>query len=77
MFYIYLSNALAFVRKISNPEEQFQWDDEVLEFVETLEYHRHEKILNLLLKSYGHKCVKSAVLAISMDSESKNQAAFK
>ena len=48
IFYIYLSNALAFVRNISNPEEQFQWDDEVLEFVETLEYHGHEKILNLL-----------------------------
>mgnify|MGYP001798019286 CR=1 FL=1 len=28
-------------------------------------------------RNYGHKCVKGAVLAIAMDSESKNQAAFK
>jgi len=48
IFYIYLINALAFVNEISNPEQQFQWDDEVIEFVETLKYHGHEKVMNLL-----------------------------
>ena len=33
---------------IGKPELCFQWDKEVIEFVESLEYHGHEKTINLL-----------------------------
>ena len=37
-----------FVTDIEKPELCFQWDPEILEFVESLEYHGHEKTINLL-----------------------------
>ena len=48
IFYIYLKNALSFVTDIGDPKLQLLWDSEVLQFVETLEYHGHEKTMNLL-----------------------------
>ena len=43
-----MKNALTFVTDIGKPELCLQWDPEVLEFVESLEYHGHEKTINLL-----------------------------
>ena len=48
IFYIYLKNALSFVTDIGDPKVQFQWDSEILDFVESLEYHGHGKTMNLL-----------------------------
>ena len=48
IFYIYLKNSLTFVTDIGDPKLQFQWDPEILQFVESLEYHGHEKTMNLL-----------------------------
>ena len=39
---------MSFVTDIGDPKLQFQWDSEVLQFIETLEYHGHEKTMNLL-----------------------------
>ncbi len=47
--FTYISKTLcSFVTDIGDPKLQFQWDSEVLQFVETLEYHGHEKTMNLL-----------------------------
>lgn len=48
IFYLYLKNALSFVTDIKDPKLHFQWDPEILQFVESLEYHGHEKNMNLL-----------------------------
>ena len=39
---------MTFVTDIGKPELRFQWDNEVIEFVESLEYHGNEKTINLL-----------------------------
>lgn len=48
IFYLHLKNALSFVTNIGDPKLQFQWDPEILQFLESLEYHGHEKAMNLL-----------------------------
>ena len=57
IFYILLKNAFEYadwsLRRGMSPAAQFQWDHEVLEFVETLEYHGQESMVNLLRGS-GH-----------------------
>lgn len=57
IFYILLKNAVEYadwsLRREHSPAAQFQWDHEVLEFVETLEYHGQESMVNLLRGS-GH-----------------------
>ncbi|KAK2556178.1 hypothetical protein P5673_021775 [Acropora cervicornis] len=50
MFYILLKNAVSYVDWLVNREEnhslQFQWDNEVLQFLESLEYHGGRKVVN-------------------------------
>lgn len=57
MFYILLKNAVSYVdwlvRREENHSLQFQWDNEVLQFLESLEYHGGRKVVNLL-KEPGH-----------------------
>ena len=66
MFYILLKNAVNYVDWVVKREEnhslQFQWDSEVLQFLESLEYHGGRKVVNLLRGS-GHdgECRNSAV----------------
>lgn len=33
---------------MGNPKEQFHWDNRLIEFLETIEYHGHKKILHIL-----------------------------
>ena len=57
MFYILLKNAVSYVdwlvRREENHSLQFQWDNEVLQFLESLQYHGGRKVVNLL-KEPGH-----------------------
>ena len=57
MFYILLKNAIScvdwLVKRKQNHSLQFQWDNEVLQFVESLEYHGERKGVNLL-RGPGH-----------------------
>ena len=57
MFYILLKNAVTYVDWLVKREEnhslQFQWDNEVLQFLESLEYHGGRKVVNLL-RGPGH-----------------------
>ena len=57
MFYILLKNAVSYVDWLVKREEnhslQFQWDGEVLQFLESLEYHGGRKVVNLL-RGPGH-----------------------
>ena len=57
MFYILLKNAVSYVDWLVKREEnhslQFQWDNEVLQFLESLEYHGGRKVVNLL-RGPGH-----------------------
>ena len=53
IFYKLIKNALSFSRFVENwktgiGNEPFTWDEDVLSFIETLEFHGHEKIINLL-----------------------------
>ena len=52
MFYILLKNAISYVdwlvKRKQNHSLQFQWDNEVLQFVESLKYHGGRKVVNLL-----------------------------
>ena len=48
-----MKNALEFAKKSSNPREQFQHDESVNTFMETLEFHGKPKTLNLL-RGPGH-----------------------
>ncbi|CAB3991046.1 Hypothetical predicted protein [Paramuricea clavata] len=51
MFYILLKNAVSYVdwfaKRKENHSLQFQWDNEVLQFLESLEYHGGRKVVNL------------------------------
>ena len=51
-FYKYIKNSLQYVnwlvKRHKNPCLQFQWDQEIIEFCETLEYHGHEKVMHIL-----------------------------
>ena len=57
MFFLMLKNAVEYVewlqQRQSDASLRFQWDDEIIEFIETLEYHGHENVVNLLRGS-GH-----------------------
>ena len=57
MFFLMLKNAVEYVEWLlhrqSDTSLQFQWDDEIIEFIETLEYHGHENVINLL-RGPGH-----------------------
>ena len=57
MFYILLKNSLTYVNWLverqKNHSLQFEWDKEVLQFVESLEYHGSRKVFNLL-RGPGH-----------------------
>ena len=57
MFYILLKNAVSYVdwlvRRKENHSLQFQWDNEVLQFLESVEYHGGRKVVNLL-RGPGH-----------------------
>ena len=57
MFYGLLESSVNYVHWLnerqSNRSAQFKWDSEVLQFVETLEYHGGRKVVNLL-RSEGH-----------------------
>ena len=57
MFYILLKNAVSYVdwlvRREENHSLQFQWDNEVLQLIESLEYHGGRKVVNLL-REPGH-----------------------
>jgi hypothetical protein len=57
MFYILLKNAVSYVdwlvKRKENHSLQFQWDNEVLQFLESLEYHGGRKVVNLL-RGPGH-----------------------
>ena len=57
MFYILLENAVSYVdwlvKRKENHSLQFQWDNEVLQFLESLEYHGGRKVVNLL-RGPGH-----------------------
>ena len=52
IFYTLLKNAVEYVEWLlirkDNKGVQFEWDAPVIEFAESLEYHGHEKVLNLL-----------------------------
>ncbi|VDI59965.1 Hypothetical predicted protein [Mytilus galloprovincialis] len=48
IFYVYIDNVLNFVKQVEDPKKQFHWDERILEFVETIEYHGHKKVLNIL-----------------------------
>lgn len=58
MFYSLLENSVNYVfwlnERKRNHSLQFQWDSEVLQFVETLEYHGGRRVVNLLRGS-GHE----------------------
>ena len=58
MFYSLLENSVNYVHWVNerkrNHSLQFQWDSEVLQFVETLEYHGGRRVVNLLRGS-GHE----------------------
>ena len=57
MFYILLKNAVSYVdwlvRRKENHSLQFQWDNEVLQFLESVEYYGGRKVVNLL-RGPGH-----------------------
>ena len=57
-FYKLLKNALLYIdyhrERQDNHSLQFKWDPEVVMFAETLEYHGHEKVLDLLTGK-GHR----------------------
>ena len=57
MFYILLKNSLTYlnwlVERQKNHSLQFEWDKEVLQFVESLEYHGSRKVVNFL-RGPGH-----------------------
>ena len=51
IFYEALKNAVKFVvstNSSSSREGQFQWDSEILEFLDTIEYYGHEATVHLL-----------------------------
>ena len=58
MFYSLLENSVNYVYWLNerkrNHSIQFQWDGEVLQFIETLEYHGGRRVVNLLRGS-GHE----------------------
>ena len=54
VFYRCLKNALEFAQKSSNPREQFTHDETVNTYMETLEFHRKAKTMNLL-RGPGHR----------------------
>ena len=57
MFYIFLKNATNYLNWLCEQQEnltlQFQWDNEILQFLESLEYHGGRKVINLL-RGPGH-----------------------
>jgi hypothetical protein len=57
MFYGLLESSVNYIHWLnerqSNRSAQFKWDNEVLQFVETLEYHSGRKVVNLL-RGEGH-----------------------
>ena len=57
MFYGLLANSVNYVQWLNerqnNRSAQFKWDSEVLQFVESLEYHGGRKVVNLL-RGEGH-----------------------
>lgn len=58
MFYSLLENSVNYVHWLNqrkrNHSLQFQWDSEIFQFVETLEYHGGRRVVNLLRGS-GHE----------------------
>ena len=51
IFYEALKNAVEFVvvtNSSTSREGQFQWDSEILEFLDTIEYYGHEATVHLL-----------------------------
>lgn len=51
IFYKLIKNAVEFVvstNSSSSREGQFQWDSEILEFLDTIEYYGHEATVHLL-----------------------------
>ena len=57
MFYIFLKNATNYLNWLCEQQEnhslQFQWDNEILQFLESLEYHGGRKVINLV-RGPGH-----------------------
>lgn len=57
MFYVLLKNAINYVSWLVERQEnhslQFQWDNEILQFLESLEYHGGRKVVNLM-RGPGH-----------------------
>ena len=48
IFYKVIKNALEFAQKSGDARQQFSHDKDVILFTETLAYHGHDKIMNLL-----------------------------
>ena len=48
IFYKVLKNALEFAQKSGDARQQFSHDKDVILFTETLAFHGHDKIMNLL-----------------------------
>ena len=57
MFYTFLKNGTNYLNWLCEQQEnhslQFQWDNEILQFLESLEYHGGRKVINLL-RGPGH-----------------------
>lgn len=51
IFYKLIKNAVDFVTSVNNgfsSDDQFQWDSDILQFLDTIEYYGHEATVNLL-----------------------------
>lgn len=53
IFYLLIKNAVLYAQSRLENSSDFEWDSEILQFVETIEFHGHESVLNLL-RGPGH-----------------------
>ena len=48
IFYKLIRNAVDFVSSVANSYKDFEWDETILEFVDSLEYYGHQATVNML-----------------------------
>ena len=65
IFYKLIKNAVDFVTAVNNDfskENQFEWDSEILEFLDSIEHYDHEATVNLLRgPGFNKRAVDNAV----------------
>ena len=67
IFYKLIRNAVDFVSSVANSYKDFEWDETILEFVDSLEYYGHQATVNMLRGQGFHGRTKGDARLTALD----------